>query len=263
MKLEALAPAVAAIVEEAGALAARGFRLGRQTVSRVWYKNGTSPVSESDIATNDLLHEKLAMLLPEAGWLSEETTDNASRLASRLLWIVDPIDGTRAFIEGHKDWCISVALIADGEPVIGNVFAPARKIHYQAVRNLGAQTNKQPLAVSEQQTLTGSRVAGPHNMMGRLEQASGAVQRLEKIPSLALRIARVAAGDIDVALVSTRSCDWDIAAADLVLREAGGTLTGLSGETIVYNRPSPIHDELAASSKLLHSSLIAAFTSRA
>lgn len=259
MNWDKLAPAIQNIVEEAGMLAFEGFREGRQTTSRIWYKDGGSPVTASDIAANDLLEEKLQKLLPEAAWLSEETTDHSDRLSKNLVWIVDPIDGTRAFLSGHPDWCVSVALLADGQPVIGSIFAPALQIRYSAVQNNGAERNGRAMAVSTRPTLADARIAGPKPMIAAVERVAGPAHRLARIPSLALRLARVAEGSIDVGLVSGMARDWDIAAADLILREAGGIMTGLSGEAVRYNNPFPTHGELAASSKLLHSSLIETF----
>lgn len=259
MELEKLVPAIDAAVEEAGLLAAEGFRLGRRTVSKIWYKEGGSPVTASDIAADDLLRSRLQEILPQAGWLSEETADNPERLSKHLVWIVDPIDGTRAFLSGHPDWCVAIALLEDGEPVIGNVYAPALHMHYRAVHGQGATRNGNRITVSAQTSLKDSRVAGPRPMVSVLECTAGTTRRLERIPSLALRLVRVAEGSVDVGLVSGMARDWDIAAADLILREAGGIMTGIGGERIRYNNPRPTHGELAASSKLLHSSIIEAF----
>ncbi len=260
MNFEQLASDVEAIVTQAGILAAKGFRHGQKSISDVWYKQGGSPVTSSDIAANDLLRTELCRLLPQAGWLSEETTDNTERLTKDLIWVVDPIDGTRAFVSGHVDWCVSVGLLSGGVPIIGSIFAPALQLHYRAIRNGGAYRNGQMISVAHQKTLAGCKVAGPLPMIAKLEQTAGRTEKLPKIPSLALRLARVAEGVIDIGLVSKSCCDWDIAAADLILQEAGGLLTGIKKQPIIYNNAFPVHGELAASSKLLHSSLIEALT---
>src|SRR6266436_8840062 len=108
-------------VREAGALALSLFR----TDLKNWTKGASSPVSEADIAVNDLLEARLRSATPEYGWLSEESADNEARLAKELVWIVDPIDGTRAYLAGRDDWCVSVALVQGTSPVLGAVFAPA------------------------------------------------------------------------------------------------------------------------------------------
>ncbi len=108
-------------VREAGALALRLFR----TELKTWTKGATSPVSEADIAVNDLIEARLRSATPDYGWLSEESADDTSRLEKSLTWIVDPIDGTRAYLARQDDWSVSVALVANGSPLIGAVFAPA------------------------------------------------------------------------------------------------------------------------------------------
>ena len=106
-------------VRDAGALAHSMFR----TELKKWIKGASSPVSEADIAVNDLLEARLRGATPDYGWLSEESADDSARLSRRLTWIVDPIDGTRNYLGGHDDWCVSVALVEDASPVLAAVFA--------------------------------------------------------------------------------------------------------------------------------------------
>src|SRR3954468_19660942 len=127
-----LMPAVVEIAREAGGIARRYFRRGEKTSARIWSKHGGSPVTEADVAVDSFLKVELSAALPESGWLFEETTDEPSRLASRRVWIVDPIDGTRAFLSGHPDWSIAIALLVDGEPVLGAGHAPAHGLLYEA-----------------------------------------------------------------------------------------------------------------------------------
>jgi myo-inositol-1(or 4)-monophosphatase len=254
-----LRPTVHAIAREAGALALSSFRLGKQTRARLWHKDKGSPVTEADVAVDTFLKIRLSHLLPEAGWLSEETADNPERLGRRLVWIVDPIDGTRAYVAGDPDWSVAIALLADDRPVIGVVHAPAHDRFYEAGLGAGAQANGKPIAVAQSPALAGARTAGPKPLVDAFERrAGGALKRHPKIPSLALRLARVADGTIDVGLVSSNSRDWDLAAADLILGEAGGRLTDLEGRELCYNRPEPVHGELAAAPARLHPRVIAA-----
>lgn len=256
-----LAPAVAAAAREAGALAARSFRASTRTSARIWSKAGGSPVTEADMAVDAFLKERLGALLPEAGWLSEETADDESRLTRRLVWIVDPIDGTRAFLTGHPDWSVVVALLADDVPVLGIVHAPALHVMYEAVHGGGARRDGIPIAVSARDELAGARVSGPKPLVDMLERRAGEpFERLPKVPSLALRLARVAEGAIDLGLVSSDARDWDIAAAHLVLREAGGRLTSLEGIVPAYNRAEPLHGELCAAPPCLHAAALAALS---
>jgi myo-inositol-1(or 4)-monophosphatase len=257
-----LAPLVHETTREAGAIANTFFRHGDKTAAQIWSKAGGSPVTEADIAVDVFLKIRLSEALPEAGWLSEETADDPSRLNRQLVWIVDPIDGTRAFLSGHPDWSVAIALLADGRPVLGVVHAPALDAFYEALKGEGARLNGAPIKVSSHASLRGARVAGPKPLVDKLEHAAGQVVRIERIPSLALRIARVAEGRVDLGLVSSDARDWDLAGADLVLQEAGGRLTGFDGEPLVYNQPEPLHGELAVASNRLHPRLIEAMTAR-
>lgn len=259
-----LVPALRETIREAASLALPFFRSDRQTTARTWSKAGGSPVTEADVAVDTFLKVRLSELLPEAAWLSEETSDDAVRLKSDLVWIVDPIDGTRAFLTGHPDWSISVALLALGEPIIGFVHAPVSDRFYEAVAGRGATCNGTPLAVSARTTLSGARVTGPKPMIDKLARGvsrrggEAAFEIVPRVPSLALRVARVAEGSIDVGLVSSDARDWDLAGADLLLREAGGSVSDLGGRRTTYNRPDPIHGALVALSDALRDDTLAA-----
>lgn len=260
--LAALTQSVSDIARRAGALALPYFRAGEQTAARLWYKGHSSPVTEADIALDTFLKEELRTLLPEAGWLSEETADNPDRLERRHVWVVDPIDGTRAFASGHPDWSISIALVTDGVPVLGVLHAPIHEHLYEARIDAGARRNGERIVLSgdnpRNDPCLPARVAGPKPLMDRFERGTASIERLPKVPSLALRLARVADGSIDVALVSANAQDWDIAAADLILREAGGVLTDLAGAEPVYNKAQPSHGEMIAVASRLHPRAIGA-----
>ncbi len=153
-------------VQEAGALALSLFR----TELKNWTKGASSPVSEADIAVNDLLEQKLRSATPDYGWLSEESVDDEARLAKRLVWIVDPIDGTRGYLAGREDWCVSVALVEDASPVLAAVFAPASDEFFFAARGQGAVRNNVPLHATSGTELDFSRVAGPKPLVERLNR---------------------------------------------------------------------------------------------
>lgn len=253
-----LTAAVRDAAHRAGALALPYFRAGEQTAARLWYKGQSSPVTEADIALDTFLKEHLTDLFPEAAWLSEETADDPARLDRSYVWIVDPIDGTRAFASGHPDWAISIALVKDGSPVLGVLHAPVADQTYEAVLGRGSWRNGQRLQLSQMKASVPPRVAGPKPLVDRFERNIGPVEHLPKVPSLALRLARVAEGSIDVGLVSHNSQDWDIAASDLILREAGGRLTDFAGQPPTYNKPHPRHDEMIAVASRLHPRAIGA-----
>jgi myo-inositol-1(or 4)-monophosphatase len=255
-------PVVRGIAQEAGEIALRFFRSGHATSARIWSKAGGSPVTEADVAVDTFLKIRLSSLMPGAGWLSEETADDARRLERDYVWIVDPIDGTRAYLSGSHDWSVAIALLRESRPVLGIVYAPAHQAMYQAVLGGGAFRNDEPIAVSRSRSLAGLSIAGPKPFVDRLERKVPSITRPPRIPSLALRIAKVADGSVDIGLVSSDARDWDIAAADLILHEAGGVLTTLAGEPPRYNEPDPQHGELAAVPRQLHRELIAAITGR-
>lgn len=257
-----LMPAFRDVTREAGAIAMRFFQPGLKTSAQVWSKSGGSPVTEADMAVDAFLKARLSQLLPEAGWLSEETADDARRLDKRLVWIVDPIDGTRAFASGSLDWSVSAALVADGAPLLGVVYAPAHEVFYEAVRGESARRDGQRIETAPPAPAADIAVTGPKPLVDQLEHAVGPFKRLPRIASLALRIARVADGSVDVAAVSSDAHDWDLAAADLVLRESGGRLAGFDGAPLAYNRADPVHGELLAASLALHPRLIEAMTAR-
>ena len=257
-----LSPVLRDTAHEAGSIASRFFRSGLKTSARIWSKGGGSPVTEADMAVDGFLKTRLSEALPNAGWLSEETADDPIRLEREFVWIVDPIDGTRAFLSGSHDWSVSIALLGGGRPILGIVYAPAHKALYEARRGHGALRDGKPIEVSPASRLQDLSVAGPKTLVDSLEQRAGALKRPPRIPSLALRLARVAEGSIDAGLISSNACDWDIAAGDLILEEAGGLLTRLDGPRPAYNQADPIHGELMAAPRQLHPALVEAMTGR-
>src|SRR5215210_4388071 len=129
-----LMPLAREAARDAGALALRFFRSGLTTSAKIWSKAGGSPVTEADMAVDTFLKVKLSEALPEAAWLSEETADDRHRLGRDLVWIVDPIDGTRAFLSGSHDWSVAIALLSGGDPILGIVYAPAHETLFEAER---------------------------------------------------------------------------------------------------------------------------------
>lgn len=255
-----LMPLVREVAREAGELALRHFRAGEKTSAKVWSKAGGSPVTEADVQVDTFLKIRLSEALPAAAWLSEETADDPRRLGRELVWIVDPIDGTRAFMSGNADWSVAIALLRDDRPILGIVHAPAHDLLYEAEAGGGALRNGQPIAVSPAERLDTVGVAGPAPLVDRLARRAPGLRRLPRVPSLALRIVRVADGAIDVGLISGNARDWDIAGADMILTEAGGALTDLAGRPAPYNRADPGHGELVAAPRRLQASLIEAIT---
>lgn len=238
------------IVAEAGRLALGFFR----GPVKSWFKGEGhgSPVSEADIAVDRLIRERIAATGLDWGWLSEETEDDQARLACDRIWVVDPIDGTRAFLAGYPDWTISAALVEHGRPTIAVLYAPVTDEMFFAVSGRGATLNGVPIATDPGAALAGARIAGPQRMLDSLSTWAPGVHFEPKVHSLALRFARVAQGRIDVAFAGRNSHDWDLAGADLLVHEAGGVLTTMTGETVTYNRPLPKHEALVAAGRPRH-----------
>ena len=240
-----------AVMREAGALARKTSR----GPFKQWTKGpDKSPVSEGDIAVNDLLHARLRPLAPEAGWVSEETEPSGELGAST--WVVDPIDGTRAYIAGLPDWTISVALVADGRTLLAALYAPVTDEMFLGVRGTGATWNGAEMRANGDVGLDGARLAGPKRYLDRLSHLSPTVQPQPKVHSLALRMARVAQGTLEAAFSSGGSHDWDLAAADLLVHEAGGVMTDFAGQPLSYNRPHGVHGALIAAGFARHGALI-------
>src|SRR4051812_2231934 len=149
---------------------------------------------------------------PDYGWLSEESTDNPSRLAAPRVWVVDPIDGTRGFIAGRSDWAVSAALVESGRPILGVLFAPVTDEMFVARAGQGATCNATPMRAGDDATLAGARIAGPPRRLERLAALAPGIETVPKIFSLALRLNAVAAATLDAAMAGPNSHDWDLAA---------------------------------------------------
>jgi myo-inositol-1(or 4)-monophosphatase len=242
-------------VREAGALALSLFR----TDLKNWTKGASSPVSEADIAVNDLLETRLRSATPDYGWLSEESADDETRLGKHLVWIVDPIDGTRGYLAGREDWCVSVALVEDASPVLAAVFAPVSDEFLFAARGQGATCNNVSIHVAPGAGLDFSRMAGPKPLVQRLNLSPGEIVLHPRIGSLALRLCRVAQGRLDAAFAGGQSRDWDLAAANLIVQEADGNMTALSGDAISYNRRDVTHGVLVAAGRDRHARIVEHF----
>jgi myo-inositol-1(or 4)-monophosphatase len=248
-----LALALEEVLREAGAIALRHFRKG----PRRWTKADGTPVSEADLAVDDFLRPALRHLDPGAGWLSEETADEGGRRAAPRTWIVDPIDGTSAFLEGTESWCIVAALALEGRPVAAGIYRPPTGGYYSAVRGEGAFLNGQRLSASSRRELAGARVITSPKV---LSSARWPRPWPPVVPgmtsSLALRLCLVAEGVFDAALAVSAKSDWDLAAGDLIVHEAGGRMSDLEGAHLHYNRAEPRQSGFVASGEGLHAEIV-------
>jgi myo-inositol-1(or 4)-monophosphatase len=208
-----------------------------------WAKDDGSPVSEADIAVDGVLEAALRPARPGYGWISEET---AAAGVSGRAFVVDPIDGTRAFLKGEDGWSVVAAVVEDGRPVAAGIHHPARDRLYTATLGGGAFFDGMPIALARRESLSGARVA----LQGALWREAGfraaGVSRGGWVPSLALRLARVARGATDGVITKEGPHHWDLAAADLILHEAGGRLLTLAGTAPRYDAVDTRHGRIVA-----------------
>ena len=250
--------AVVAATQEAAALAFASWRDNAAPDAKVWEKSKDNPVSDIDIAVDALLTKRLRAILPEAAWLSEETIDDPSRLDARLLWLVDPIDGTRDYVRGRSGWCVSVALVADGLPVFAVMAAPAHDKIWVAASGEGVTCNGTLLSGSIRQDFSGARV--PADDLPRVDSD---LVTVDKPNSIAMRMTMVACDRADLVATLRWGNEWDIAAAHLVAQEAGGVVTDALGQTITYNKRAPLDFGLICCAPGIHKAAVERLSERA
>jgi myo-inositol-1(or 4)-monophosphatase len=250
----ALLDAVSAVAMEAGQLAMKRWRGAFEQ----WEKAPGDPVSEVDLAVDQFLRAELFALDPEAGWLSEETADDAERLMRSRVWVVDPIDGTRDFVRGRRGWAVSIALVEAGRPIIGVLDAPARGEHWQAEDGRGAQRNGDRLSASQHPVLSGARVPADH-----LPKLDMDLVVVAKPNSIALRIAMIAANEADLVATLRWGHEWDIAAAALIATEAGALVTDAHGAPLRYNSTKGEAFGVLATAAPIHASAVERLAERA
>jgi myo-inositol-1(or 4)-monophosphatase len=246
-----------AIVRQAGAIALDSWP-GRGHAPKVWEKQPGDPVSAADLAVDAFLKRELSALLPSAGWLSEETVDAPDRLDGGLVWLVDPIDGTRDFIRGRAGWAVSVALVSAGRPLLGMLSAPARDEFWHGEAGQGAWRNGTRLAASSRRELFGARV--PARIT---EGAPSDLVFVSQPNAIALRIAMVAADEADMVATMRWGFEWDLAAAALIAREAGAAVTDVFGQPLNYNKRDPRAFGVLASAPAIHGAAVAMLAERA
>ena len=221
---------------EAGALALRLRGAGLD----VDYKPGNSPLTNADLAADALLTERLRTARPDYGWLSEETADNADRLGKDRLFVVDPIDGTRAFVKGRPWWSVCIAVVEGNRPVAAVVFAPDLDEIYTAQVRGGAYLNGKAIQASQTDRVEGCSMVGDEVMFKHPAWPTPwPPMRVEPRNSTAYRMCLVASGAFDDTIAMGPKSDWDIAAADLIASEARAHCSDHKGRPFVYNQPNP------------------------
>ncbi|MGV8953590.1 MAG: 3'(2'),5'-bisphosphate nucleotidase CysQ [Cypionkella sp.] len=225
----------------AGLIASSYFRREIKT----WTKENASPVSEADIVVDRYLASALLAARPDYGWLSEETVDNPSRLSCSRVFVVDPIDGTRGFINGEDSWTVCLAVVENGVPIAGVVYAPARDEMYDAVKGGGARLNGAPL-VRRRRAGSAPLIPAPGAVHHEMQAAGLDYVRGPAYPSLAYRLVQVATGKLDAAVSRRGSQDWDIAAAAVILDESGIGFADVCAGFPRFNKRDVRHGALAA-----------------
>ena len=223
---------------------------------------GRGPVSEADIRIDRMLRERLLAARPDYGWLSEESEDNTARLHAARVFIVDPIDGTRAFLAGQSAWSHSLAVAEHGHVVAGVVHLPMLERTYVAAPGQGAWVNGEAIAAADRPAIDGARVLATSGQMTARFWPGGVppVERLFRT-SLAYRLCLVADGSADAMFSFRETWEWDIAAGALIAAEAGAVVSDGRGAPVGFNRPWPGVPGVIAAGPAVHSSILARVTS--
>jgi myo-inositol-1(or 4)-monophosphatase len=220
-------------------------------------KSPDNPVTDADLAADQLLHKRLKALVPEAGWLSEETVDSAERLSKKLVWVVDPLDGTKEFVMGIPEFAVSVALVEDGDPVIAVIFNPASGELFYAMRGKGAHASGNTAKVSDQGVLRAARVDASRSERKRGEFSPfEELVRLKTVGSIAYKLARVGAGLADATWSRGPKNEWDICAGVLLIQEGGGRCVNLDNQSFTFNQPYPKVNGIIATNGHIHEEVL-------
>ena len=233
---------------EAGELALKARAGGL----KIWSKDGGSPVTDADLAVDALLKDRLRAARPDYGWLSEETVDDPARLTTTRQFVVDPIDGTVAFMNNKPWFAVSIAVVENGKPIAGVVHAPALNETYCAVTGGGATLNGMAISPSDTDDLEDAAMLGDAKMFIHPAWTNPwPPMRVESRNSIAYRVCLVAAGAFDAAVALSPKSEWDVAAADLIRSEAGACLTDHKGRSFSYNQPIPLVPSLVCANATL------------
>lgn len=241
--------------QRAGGIATGYF----QKTPKSWEKaDGAGPVTEADLAVNTMLEDTLRAARPDYGWLSEESIDSATRLSKEHVFIIDPIDGTRSFIEGAKTWAHSLAIARNGEITAAVILLPMRDLLYTAAKGGGAQLNGAHISASPQSTLSTAQVLATKPTLDPRHWQAGIAPEFKRHhrPSLAYRLALIAEGKFDAMLTLRPSWEWDIAAGALITTEAGGVISDRIGEILRFNSADPRLNGVVAAGAMLHPNLM-------
>ncbi|MFC7291086.1 inositol monophosphatase family protein [Hirschia litorea] len=243
------------VAREAGELAMNWFHAG----AKQWDKSPNNPVTQADIAVNDRIAQRLLSERPTYGWLSEETKDDAENRDMSRVFVVDPIDGTKAFIAGQPFFCVSIALLDHDVSVAGVVYNPSTDEMFEAQKGGGARLNGVPIFASQTDQIANCKMIGHHRQFEPREgmPAWPDMELADPIPNaVAYRIALVASGKWDAVIALGNKCDWDLAAASLILKEAGGACCDHKGREYTFNGRIPVQRSVVGAGKNLQPLLL-------
>ena len=231
----------------------------RERGIKVWSKAGGSPVTSADLAVDKLLNDRLLGARPDYGWLSEETADDPERLAKSRLFVVDPIDGTVAFMKNKPWWTVALAVVENGVPVAAVVHAPTLNETYEASLGGGARLNGAPIQASDTDSLDDLAMLADAQLFeqGIWKDNPWPVMRVDRRNSIAYRMAAVASGAFDAALALSPKWDWDVVAGSLLVQEAGGRTTDHLGRDYLFNQPTPRQASLVCAAPAVHPLILA------
>lgn len=228
-----------------------------RTEQEVRHKGPGQPVTDADLLADRILRETLLGARPGYGWLSEETADSPERLSRQVVWVVDPLDGTRSFVNGFPEWAVSVGLAVGGRPVLGVVHNPATGETYHAVAGGGAFRDGVPIRVAEPGEGTRRLVASRSEIRRGELDAFGPGWEVAPLGSTTWKMAYVADGRAHAFLSRGPKAEWDVCAASLIVSEAGGVATDAAGAPLTFNRPDPAVRGTLAAHPEVHAALLA------
>ncbi|MCF6234071.1 MAG: 3'(2'),5'-bisphosphate nucleotidase CysQ [Rhodobacteraceae bacterium] len=248
------APDLPLLIEAAREAGRIATSFSGKTAKRWDKPDGAGPVTEADLAVNDMLEQRLMAARPDYGWLSEESADNADRLGRDHVFIIDPIDGTRSFTEGSNTWAHALAIAEHGVVTAAVIYLPLRDLMYVAAAGQGAFLNGTAITPSHPDTIEVADVLAARPNMDPAHWKEGQVPTFSRSyrPSLAYRMALVAQGRFDGMLTLRPSWEWDIAAGDLINREAGAACSDRHGAPLRFNNPHPQVNGVVAAGQPLH-----------
>jgi myo-inositol-1(or 4)-monophosphatase len=220
-------------------------------------KGRDNPVTQADLEADHAIKTMLRDPFPEYGWLSEETVDNDARLKCRRVWIVDPLDGTKEFIHGVPEFCVAIALVEDGVPILGVTYNPIKREMYSAARGTGCYLNSKRVRVTRTKTLKRATVLASRSETARGEwQVFRGVMKVSPTGSVAYKLALVAGGKGDATFTRSPKSEWDIASGAALVMEAGGSITDIRGRELRFNQRIVKLEGLIADNTLLHPALM-------